>query len=71
MDFATLAAQLNTGAILPEGIVILTLMLVIVGDLIVGRTASSRWTPSVAIAGLLAAVVALYYQWDAADPIAF
>lgn len=71
MDFATLAAQLNTGAILPEGIVILTLMLVIVGDLIVGRTASSRWTPSVAIGGLLAAVVALYYQWDAANPIAF
>ncbi|PSB33579.1 NAD(P)H-quinone oxidoreductase subunit N [Stenomitos frigidus] len=71
MDFATLAAQLNAGTILPEGIVITTLMIVIVGDLIVGRTASSRWTPYVSIAGLLAAVVALYYQWDSSDPIAF
>ncbi len=71
MDFASLAAQLNVGTILPESIVIATLMIVIVGDLIVGRTASSRWTPFVSIAGLLAAVVALYYQWDASDPIGF
>lgn len=71
MDFATLAAQLNAGRILPEGIVIITLLLVVVGDLIVGRTASSRWTPYLSIAGLLAAVGALYYQWDASDPISF
>ncbi|MBW4581844.1 MAG: NAD(P)H-quinone oxidoreductase subunit N [Tildeniella nuda ZEHNDER 1965/U140] len=71
MDFATLAAQLNTGTILPEGIVITTLLIVIVGDLIVGRTASARWTPYVSIAGLLAAVVALYYQWETSNPIAF
>lgn len=71
MDFATLVAQLNTGTILPEGIVIATLLVVMVGDLIVGRTASARWTPYVAIAGLLAAVVALYFQWDVANPISF
>ncbi len=71
MDFATLAAQLNAGTIWPEGIVIITLMVVVVGDLIVGRTASSRWTPYVAIAGLLSAIVNLYFQWDATNPIAF
>jgi NAD(P)H-quinone oxidoreductase subunit 2 len=71
MDFASLAAQLNTGAVLPELIVIATLLLVVVGDLIVGRTASSRWTPYLAIAGLLAAVGALYYRWDSTSPISF
>ncbi len=71
MDFATLAAQLNTGVILPELIVIITLLVVIVGDLIVGRAASSQWTPYVAIAGLLSAVGALYFQWDITNPISF
>lgn len=71
MDFASLAAQLNTGAILPELIVTATLLLVVVGDLIVGRTASSKWTPYFAISGLLAAVASLYYLWDAANPISF
>jgi NAD(P)H-quinone oxidoreductase subunit 2 len=71
MDFASLVAQLNTGAIVPELIVTATLLLVVVGDLLVGRIASSRWTPYLAIAGLLAAIVALYFQWDSATPIAF
>lgn len=70
MDFTTLAAQLNTGVIIPEGIVIITLLVVLIGDLIVGRQ-SSQWTPYVAIAGLLAAVGALYWQWDITNPISF
>ncbi|TAF56367.1 MAG: NAD(P)H-quinone oxidoreductase subunit N [Oscillatoriales cyanobacterium] len=70
MDFATLAAQLNAGTILPEGIVIITLLVVLVGDLIVGRS-SSNWTPYVAVAGLLAAVAALCLQWDNANTISF
>lgn len=70
MDFATLAAQLNAGTILPEGIVITTLLVVLVGDLIGGRSAS-RWVPYAAIAGLLSAVVALYLQWDNPNPVAF
>ncbi|MBW4574983.1 MAG: NAD(P)H-quinone oxidoreductase subunit N [Aphanothece sp. CMT-3BRIN-NPC111] len=70
MSFAELAAQLNAGTILPEGIVIITLLVVLVGDLIVGRS-SSRWTPYVAIAGLLASIVALYFQWDTTNPISF
>ena len=49
MDFANLAAQLNAGTILPEGIVLITLMVVLVSDLIVGRS-SSRWVAYVAIA---------------------
>lgn len=71
MDFATFAAQLNAGTILPESIVLITLLVVLVGDLITGRSSSSRWAPYVTIAGLLIAVGALYYQWDTTDPVAF
>jgi NAD(P)H-quinone oxidoreductase subunit 2 len=71
MDFANVAAQLNADRILPEGIVILTIVIILVGDLIVGRS-SSKWTPYAAIVGLLAAVAALFYQWTVApDPISF
>jgi len=70
MDFANLAAQLNVGTILPEGIIILTLLVVVVGDLIGGRS-SSRWIPYAAIAGILASVSALYFQWDTSNPVAF
>ncbi len=70
MDFANTAAQLNAGTILPEGIVIVTLLVVLVGDLIVGRS-SARWLPYVAIAGLLTSMVALYFQWDISNPISF
>jgi NAD(P)H-quinone oxidoreductase subunit 2 len=70
MDFANLAAQLNAGTILPEGIVIVTLMGVLIVDLILGRT-SSRWIGYLAVAGLLAAIIALVFQWDNIDPIGF
>jgi NAD(P)H-quinone oxidoreductase subunit 2 len=71
MDFSsTVASQLYTGAILPESIVILTLIVVLVGDLIVGRSRSG-WIPYAAIAGLLGSVVALYLGWDNPHPVAF
>ncbi|NEO98124.1 MAG: NAD(P)H-quinone oxidoreductase subunit N [Symploca sp. SIO2E9] len=70
MDFASLAAQLNAGVILPEGIVVITLLLVLVIDLIAGRSAA-KVVPYVAIGGLLISIFALYYQWDVANPIAF
>ena len=70
MDFAdNFAAQLNAGVILPEGIVLVTLMAVLVGDLILGRTKASRTMPYVAIAGLLVACVALALEWNAAEPM--
>jgi NAD(P)H-quinone oxidoreductase subunit 2 len=70
MDFANLVAQLNTGTILPEGIVLTTILVVLVGDLIGGR-ASSRWTPYAAIAGLLGAIGALCFQWQNPTPASF
>jgi NAD(P)H-quinone oxidoreductase subunit 2 len=71
MDFSSsIASQLNAGTILPEGIVIITLMLVLIGDLIAGRKSAS-WLPYLAIAGLLVSIIALVFQWDTADPIAF
>ncbi|HEY9817602.1 MAG TPA: NAD(P)H-quinone oxidoreductase subunit N [Candidatus Obscuribacterales bacterium] len=71
MDVANLAAQLNAQVILPEGIVIATLLIILVGDLIVGRTSSAQWSPYVAVTGLLGAVVALALQWDLDNPISF
>jgi NAD(P)H-quinone oxidoreductase subunit 2 len=70
MDFANFASQLNAGTILPEGIVIVTLLGVLIVDLILGRT-SARWIAYLAIAGLTAAIIALYFQWDTTNPIAF
>ncbi len=71
MDFSSnIASQLNAVTILPEGIVIITLMLVLIGDLIGGRNAR-MWLPYGAIAGLLAAVFALYRAWDNPDTLGF
>ncbi|MGV2826672.1 NAD(P)H-quinone oxidoreductase subunit N [Myxosarcina sp. GI1(2024)] len=71
MDFSSnIASQLNAGVILPEGIVTITLVIILVGDLISGRS-SYRWLPYAAIAGLLASIVALAFQWDTPEPIAF
>lgn len=70
MDLTTLAAQLNVGAILPETIVILTLLLVLVSDLIIGRN-SDRWTSYVAVGGLLAAVGAMTLQWNQIETLSF
>ncbi|MBJ7901095.1 MAG: NAD(P)H-quinone oxidoreductase subunit N [Cyanobacteria bacterium RI_101] len=71
MDFSSnIASQLNAGVILPEGILILTLILVLVTDLIAGR-GSARWLPYLAIAGTLAAVAALVWVWNSADPAGF
>jgi NAD(P)H-quinone oxidoreductase subunit 2 len=71
MDFSSsVASQLYAGTILPEGIVIITLMVILIADLIVGRNAS-RWLPYLAIAGLVLSIAALILQWNAPEPISF
>lgn len=70
MDFANIAAQLNAGIILPEGIVIITIMAIIITDIVGGRGVS-KWLPYVAIVGLLVAIADLFLQWGAPEPIAF
>ncbi|BAZ04816.1 NAD(P)H-quinone oxidoreductase subunit N [Calothrix sp. NIES-3974] len=70
MDFANLASQLNAGTILPESIVILTLMAVLIVDLVSGRR-SSRWIGYLAIAGLVISIATLVLQWDSANPVGF
>lgn len=71
MDFSSqIASQLNAPTILPEGIVIVTLLLVLIGDLIFGRKSVS-WLPYFAVFGLLASVVSLYYNWNIAKPDSF
>ncbi|MGF1571207.1 MAG: NAD(P)H-quinone oxidoreductase subunit N [Nodosilinea sp.] len=70
MDLVNLGAQLNAGTVFPEGIVLLTILVILVGDLIQGRS-SSAWTPYAAMAGCLGALVALVLQWDIANPVGF
>ena len=70
MDFVNLASQLNAGTIVPEGIVIITFLGVLIVDLILGRS-SSRWIGYLALTGLLASIVALYFQWENVNPISF
>jgi NAD(P)H-quinone oxidoreductase subunit 2 len=70
MDVANLASQLNVGVILPEGIVILTLLLVLVVDVIRGRAANGI-TPYLALTGLAGSLVALVFQWGNANPMSF
>jgi NAD(P)H-quinone oxidoreductase subunit 2 len=70
LDVVSLSTQLNPGMVLPEGVVITTLIIVLIGDLLLGR-ASVRWTPYAAIVGLLTAVGLLYTQWDNTNPVSF
>ncbi|ELR97033.1 NAD(P)H-quinone oxidoreductase subunit N [Gloeocapsa sp. PCC 73106] len=71
MDFSSnIAAQLNVGVIWPEIWVVITLMVILIGDLITGRS-FSRILPYVAITGLLISVAALILAWDNPDPISF
>ncbi len=71
MDFSSnIASQLNAGLIWPEGIVVITLLVILVGDLIGGRS-FSRYLPYVTIAGLLISVIALVINWNSLDPVAF
>jgi NAD(P)H-quinone oxidoreductase subunit 2 len=71
MDFSSnIAAQLNAGTIWPEGIIIITLMVILIGDLIFGRKALS-WLPYGAIAGLLISIIALCFQWNNPHPVSF
>jgi NAD(P)H-quinone oxidoreductase subunit 2 len=70
MDFANLVAQLNTGIILPELIVLTTLILVVIVDLIAGKKAATT-VSYLAITGLLASVLSLYWAWDVTDTVAF
>ena len=71
MDFSsTVASQLHAAAILPEGIVIITIVAVLVGDLIFGRN-SSRWLPYLALIGVISSFVALFFQWNNPQAIAF
>jgi NAD(P)H-quinone oxidoreductase subunit 2 len=70
MDFNTLLTQLNAGAILPEGIVVITLLSVLIGDLILGRSAARNLSYFAAF-GLLIASASLILQWQNPHPEAF
>jgi NAD(P)H-quinone oxidoreductase subunit 2 len=58
-----LALQLNATAVLPEGAVLLALLLCLIVDL-AGEKAASRWVPPICYAGLGSALVLLALQWN-------
>lgn len=71
MDFSSnIASQLNAGTILPEGIVIITLISILVGDLIGGRNVRI-WLPYGAIIGLFASLISLCINWSNPSTISF
>ncbi|MEA5450089.1 NAD(P)H-quinone oxidoreductase subunit N [Leptolyngbya sp. CCNP1308] len=70
MDLVNLGAQLNAATIWPEAVLLVTILVILVGDLIQGRS-SSAWTPYVAISGGLGATTLLVLQWSMANPIGF
>ncbi|MBE9109332.1 NAD(P)H-quinone oxidoreductase subunit N [Nodosilinea sp. LEGE 07298] len=70
MDLVNLGAQLNAGTIWPEAVLLATILVILVGDLIQGRS-SSAWTPYAAIAGGLGATAALVLQWSMVNPVGF
>jgi NAD(P)H-quinone oxidoreductase subunit 2 len=70
MDLGNLGALLNAGTIWPEAILLATILVILVGDLIQGRS-SSAWTPYAAIVGGLGSVVALVLQWSMVNPVGF
>ncbi|WP_017298518.1 NAD(P)H-quinone oxidoreductase subunit N [Nodosilinea nodulosa] len=70
MDLVNLGAQLNAGTIWPEAVLLATILVILVGDLIQGRS-SSAWTPYAAIAGGLGATAVLVMQWSMTNPVGF
>jgi len=71
MDFSSqIASQLNAVTILPEGIVTVTLLLVLIGDLIFGRK-SANALAYLSVIGLFSAVVALFYGWNNTEITSF
>ena len=71
MDFSSsVASQLHAATILPEGIVVITIMAVLVGDLIFGRKAS-LWLPYLTMFGLFNSLVALFFQWNNPEALSF
>ena len=70
MDLGNLGALLNAGTIWPEAILLATILVILVGDLIQGRS-SSAWTPYAAMVGGLGSVVALVLQWSMVNPVGF
>jgi NAD(P)H-quinone oxidoreductase subunit 2 len=70
MNFSDLVQELNTGTILPEIIVVVTIMGVLIADLILGRKAA-RPIAYFAVGGVLTAIGSLALQWHMANPIGF
>ncbi|MFN5854903.1 MAG: NAD(P)H-quinone oxidoreductase subunit N [Pseudanabaenaceae cyanobacterium] len=72
MDLASLNALLNSGAILPEGIVIVALAVVLIVDLVTSGRKSANSLAYITLVGLAGAVAALVWQWtNLENPISF
>ncbi|MEN9262174.1 MAG: proton-conducting transporter membrane subunit, partial [Thermostichus sp. HHBFW_bins_43] len=70
MDIFAPTANLNAGAIWPEVVVTLTLLLVLVVDLVGGSTVRKS-LPTLSILGLVGTLVTLVLQWQQPQPESF
>jgi NAD(P)H-quinone oxidoreductase subunit 2 len=72
MDFTNFPQLLNTGAIVPELMVIVTIAIVLVTDLVVPRSRSANLLSNLTIIGLTLATVGLVWQWfNLSDGVSF
>ncbi len=70
MDFATIGSSLNTSAILPELVVVFTLVIVLIADLVSSR--STKSLTAITVLGLGATVLSIGWQWrQGAENLAF
>lgn len=61
MDFSTIASSLNTSTIIPELVVVSTLVIVLIADLVSSRTTKSL--TNLTVLGLGATLVSIGWQW--------
>lgn len=63
MDLSNFASLINTPAILPELLVLGTIVVVVIADLVLPRSQSADFLGNTAVVGLALAIGGLWWQW--------
>jgi len=63
MDLSNFASLINTSAILPELLVLGTIVVVVIADLVLPRSQSADFLGNTAVVGLTLGIAGLWWQW--------